>query len=68
MHNNCNWIESILATAILVFTFWPTAIVSAMISKWIIVVSAALLLLHALFCKKCEGLCTGMMKSGRKRR
>lgn len=58
---NCRWVEGILAVAILVFTWWPTAIFSAVASKWIVLVSAALLLVHALGCRKCGGICCGMM-------
>ncbi|MBI4116427.1 hypothetical protein HY449_01645 [Candidatus Pacearchaeota archaeon] len=68
----CRWIEAILAVLIIVFTWWPTQILSAVVSMWVVIVSAALLLVHALFCKNCEGLCMGMMKQrrsgGRKRR
>jgi len=66
---HCGWIQTVLAALILVFAIWPTAIFSAMISWWIVVVSAALLLIHALVCHKCEGVCAKWMKpSGRKRR
>ena len=67
----CRWIEAILAVLVIVFTWWPSQILSAAVSMWIVIVSAALLLVHALFCKNCEGLCMGMMKSksgGRRRR
>lgn len=65
---HCGWMQTLLALVILVFTIWPTAVFSSMISEWIVIVSAALLLVHALFCHKCEGMCAKWMKSGKKRR
>lgn len=53
----CRWCEAILAVLIIIFALWPTQIFSATVSMWIVVVSAALLLIHAFFCRKCEGLC-----------
>ena len=61
-------LEAILAVAIVVFTWWPSQILSAVVSMWIVIVSAVLLLLHALFCKHCEGICAGWMKGNNKRR
>jgi type IV secretory pathway TrbL component len=45
---NCKWTEIILAVVILIFAFWQTVA-----SKWIIVIAAIVLLLHALMCKNC---------------
>ncbi|MBI5803302.1 hypothetical protein HY448_01295 [Candidatus Pacearchaeota archaeon] len=64
----CRWLEAVLAALILVFSLWPTQILSAMYSWWVVVVSAALLLVHSLFCHKCEGVCVGWMKGGKKKR
>lgn len=64
---NCIWVQAVLAALILVFTIWPTLIFSAAVSWWIVVVSAVLLLVHALSCKKCGGVCVGMVKGKRKR-
>jgi len=47
MKCNCMWTEVVLAVLVLVFTIWPTMIFSAMISKWIVIVSAAIILIHA---------------------
>jgi len=66
MNVNCMWVEGVLAALILVFTIWPTLIFSATVSWWIVVISAALLIIHALTCHKCGGICAGMVK-GKKR-
>ena len=67
---HCGWTQTVLALLILVFAIWPTAVFSSLVSRWIVVVSAALLLVHALVCHKCGGVCAKwMMKpSHRKRR
>ncbi len=73
-HGNCKWGEALLALIVLVFTIWPTQILSATMSWWLVVIAAALILIHSLFCKKCGGLCcmgkmSNMdMKPKRKRR
>lgn len=46
---NCKWIEILLAIVAIVFTLWPTAY-----SKWVVVIAAALILIHALSCKMCH--------------
>ena len=68
MYTHCGWIQTVLSVLILVFVIWPTSIFPAMISWWIVVVSAALLLVHALVCNKCDGVCSKWMKSSRRRR
>lgn len=67
MDLNCRWVEGGLAALILVFVIWPTQIFSATVSWWLVVIAAAVLLVHSLFCHKCNGLCVGMMK-GKKRK
>lgn len=62
----CRWLEAILALVIIVFTYWPTMLFSTMTSEWIVIVAAVLLLIHALFCAKCKGLCMGMMGGSRR--
>ena len=62
----CRWLEALLAVVIIVFTKWPTMVLSANSSMWVVIVAAAVLLVHSLFCDKCKGLCRGMMK-GRSR-
>jgi len=54
---NCGWIQAILAVVIIVFTIWPTSIFSATVSWWLVIISAVLLLWHAVSCKKCDKLC-----------
>ena len=56
MDVNCGWVQAVLSALVLVFVIWPTQILSATFSWWIVVVSAALLLWHAVSCKKCCGL------------
>lgn len=63
---NCGWIQAVLAVLILVFAFWPTQIVSSTVSMWIVIVSAALLLIHAVVCMKCNGICAPMSKKRRR--
>ena len=53
MECNCKMTDSILGIVILVFAIWPTQIFSAMVSKWIIIVAAILLLIHAYKCNTC---------------
>ena len=45
---NCKNTEIVLGIVILVFALWETTY-----SKWVIVVAAILLLLHAVSCKNC---------------
>jgi len=67
MKCNCMWTEVVFAVLILVFTLWPALIFSAMVSKWIVVVSAAILLIHAV--KPHPEHCGSMGSSkGRKRK
>jgi len=42
------WTEGVLAALVLVFTIWSGVIFSTTISYWIVIVSAALLLIHAI--------------------
>lgn len=51
---NCRWTEFVLAIIILVFTIWPTQIFPSMASMWIVIVAAALLLLHSIFHHRCN--------------
>jgi len=64
MNCKCNWVEAILAIIIIVFAYMPGS------SKWVIIIAAILLLLHALICKNCQ-MCEepmSMPKSSKKRR
>lgn len=49
MNCNCTWVESLLAVIVIVFAFWQTSY-----SQWVIVIAAALLLIHGLWCKNCK--------------
>jgi len=59
---NCKWTEIIIALVILIVTIWPN-IVGATVSMWLVVIAAALLLIHALKCG-CTGMC-GPSTSGK---
>jgi hypothetical protein len=52
---NCKVTEGILAILIVLFAFWQTTY-----SKWVIIISAVLLLIHALKCGKCKTCGTDM--------
>ena len=67
-NTNCMWVEAVLAVLILVFVIWPTQIFSAAVSWWVVVVSAVLLLIHALSCNKCGGVCVEMVKDKSKKK
>jgi len=45
--------DLILGLIILIVTIWPT-ILGATASMWVVIVAAALLVLHGLFCSKCK--------------
>ena len=64
MNMNCGWIQTGLAALILVFVIWPTQILSATYSKWVVIIAAVLLLIHAVTCKKCCGVMCSMNKEG----
>lgn len=49
MNCKCNWVESILALIIIIFAYMGSPS-----SRWVIIVAAVILLLHALMCKKCK--------------
>lgn len=65
---NCGWIQSVLAVLILVFVIWPTQILSATLSWWVVVVSASLLLIHAVVCKKCCGMICSISPTPKRKR
>jgi hypothetical protein len=56
MNCNCTWTNTILAIIIIVFAFWVTAW-----SQWVVVIAAALILIHAWMHKNCQscGVPTG---------
>ena len=69
MNCNCRWTEIVLAIVILVFVIWPTQIFSATVSWWLVVIAAAILLLHSIFHHKCGcDMCSGKGMKGSKRR
>lgn len=67
---NCGGIQAVLAVLIIVFTIWPNLLGTAIgvYSTWIVVISAALLLWHAVSCKKCDKLCMPGTKGKSKKR
>lgn len=62
-NSNCKATETVLALVILVFALWQTTF-----SKWVIVVAAILLLLHAFSCKNCGVSVQGEIPKARSRR
>ncbi len=60
MDCKCNWVEAILAIVIIVSAWMAGAS-----SKWIVIIAALILLLHAMFCKKCQMCEPAMMKSSK---
>lgn len=48
---NCKWTEIIIAIIIFVTAMWPNFFGSA--SRWITVIAAIALFLHAILCKNC---------------
>ena len=49
MNHNCLWIHGIIGAIIIVFTLWSTAF-----SKWIVIIAAIGIIIHALLCKNCK--------------
>lgn len=47
-----SWCEAIIAIVVIVFALWPD-ILGAVVSKWIVVIAAIVLLIHSFTCKKC---------------
>jgi hypothetical protein len=66
---NCKWTEIVLGLIIIVFA-WPELINVAW-AAWVVIISGALLIVHALKCGNC-GACktcsTGMKGSMKKKR
>jgi hypothetical protein len=55
---NCKHVELIVGLVVIVFALWGDAITSSMsVTKWVLVISGAALLLHAFKCRNC-GPCT----------
>lgn len=61
MNCKCNWVQAILAVVIIAFSFVRFAS-----AKWVVVIAAVLLLLHALSCSKC-GMCENMNAGAKKK-
>lgn len=47
---NCKWTEAIIGIVIFVMALWPN-LLGASVSKWITVIAAVILLVHAFMCK-----------------
>lgn len=62
---NCKIMEIVLGIVILILTLWPM-ILGAKASMWIVVVAAALLVIHALTCKNC-GACEPMKQTSKRK-
>lgn len=66
MENYCKWLKMALPALILVFVIWPDLV---SFSRLIVVVSAALLLVHEFACKKhCDGVCGEEEKKPKKKK
>ena len=66
MEDYCKWLKSLLPALILVFALWPDLV---SFSRWIVVISAALLLVHQHACKSCySGSCETDMKEKPKKK
>lgn len=66
MNCKCNWVESILAIIIIVFAYMGSPS-----SRWVIIIAAVILLLHALMCKNskmCEEPMMAESKHKKRRR
>ena len=59
---NCRLTEAIIAILIIAFYFWETDF-----SGWVIVIAAAVLLIHSFACKSC-GMPERAPRSAKKRR
>ena len=53
---NCKHTELIIGIVVIVFAIWPGLIGSATVGMWILIISGALLIVHALKCENC-GAC-----------
>ncbi|MEX0932814.1 MAG: hypothetical protein WDZ77_01815 [Candidatus Pacearchaeota archaeon] len=68
MNCDCKWVEVVLALVVLIFTIWSGQILSTQVSEWLVVIAAALLLIHSLACKKCFGGMKSSTSKSKKRR
>jgi len=50
---NCSLTEKIIGVVIIVLAIWPN-VIGATNSKWVIVVAAAVLIIHAFKCSACN--------------
>lgn len=53
MHGHNMWKDIVLGLIILIVTIWPT-ILGATASRWVVIVAAALIVLHGFFCSRCR--------------
>jgi hypothetical protein len=50
---NCQkWVETIVAIVVFILALWPQFLGTA-VSKWVLVIAALALVVHAWFCNKC---------------
>jgi len=52
---NCKWFEKVVAVVVLVIAIWPNFL-GAAAPKWVLIIAAVALFLHAVKCKNC-GVC-----------
>jgi len=68
MTANCKTISTIIGLVIVVFALWDVTIFSWLTSQVIIVIAGALIVIHALSCKKCNIDAAPMKKAKKKKR
>jgi hypothetical protein len=61
---NCRWANTILSLVVLVFAIWPVSIVNSGTSRWVVIVAAALILIHSWAHKNCPS-CGNPMGAGK---
>lgn len=58
MECNCKSLEIVLAVVIFIVSVWPE-LLGEMASRWVMAISAFILVAHALMCRLCAcGVCT----------
>ena len=67
MYGKCRWVQTVLSAIIIVLALWPN-IIGAVASKWVIVVAAALILIHSFGCKACAACGPEMMEKPAKKK
>lgn len=71
MNCNCSVVNMVLAAVIFVLALWPTLLTDVNTALWVIVIAAALLLVHSVVhgaCQKCVSVPKAARAARRKRR